>query len=218
MSQAIAEATSRRSRVAAALVRAVGLVASVVVLAVIVIHAVLMVDRVPFTEYNVTDADRLIGFVLSGWAVAITGLAWLVAMLVAWRKRHLRTRWLAIPPGLVALGAVTLLALGSLVPGGFDSSRTEFDAVASQARSHHPGWSENYHQSGSPRRVGNVEIDSVSHREDGVVVVSDADSGVFFHMSGWAQSPDGPPTFDPGVRGLEVTHLDGDWYSYSYVL
>ena len=100
MSQAKAETTSRRCRVvAAALVRAVGLVASVVVLAVIVIHAVLMVDRVPFTEYNVTDADRLTGFVLSGWAVAITGLAWLVAMLVAWRKRHLRTRWLAIPPG-----------------------------------------------------------------------------------------------------------------------
>lgn len=59
---------------------------------------------------------------------------------------------------------------------------------------------------------------SVFHRDDGVVEVNDADSGNFLHMSGWAYSTEGPPTFDPGVRGLEVNYLEGDWYSYSYVL
>lgn len=56
------------------------------------------------------------------------------------------------------------------------------------------------------------------HREDGVVVISDADAGIFFHVSGWAHSPQGSPDFDPGARGLEVEHLGGPWYSYSYVL
>ncbi|WP_295648330.1 hypothetical protein [uncultured Dietzia sp.] len=218
MSQAKAETTSRGSRVASALVRAVGVLASLVAVAVVLAHAVLWTDRMPFSSYNVTDTDRFIGFIVSGWALAIAGLIWLVALIIAWWRRPLHTIRLAVPPIVLVVGAAVFVALGTVVPSGFDSSRADLDAVADQARSHHPGWSENYFHSGSPRRVGNLEIDSVSHREDGVVVVSDADSGVFFHMSGWAHSPDGPPTFDPRVRGLEVTHLDGDWYSYGYVL
>ena len=103
------------------------------------------------------------------------------------------------------------------IPEEFDASRAELDGMVAQARSYPPGWSENYGYD-DPRRVGNVEVGSVFHRADGVVVVSDADSGLFFQMSGWAHSPEGPPTFDPGVKGLEIDHLDGPWYSYFYVL
>ena len=80
---------------------------------VVVALGVLMADRVPFSDYNVTDGDRLIGLVLSGWSLAIAGVVWLIAVLVVWRKRHLRTRWLAVPPVLVVLLAA-VLAVGPL--------------------------------------------------------------------------------------------------------
>lgn len=191
--------------------------AAVLVLAVVSVFLVLAVDSVPFSDYNVTSADWLLGFLASGWALAIAGLAWLIAVVAAWRKRHLRTRWLAVPPALLAIGVLVVVAIGVILPAGFDTSRTELDAMVTQARSHPPGWSENYHYD-NPRQVGNLEVWSVSHREDGVVVVSDADSGLFFYMSGWAHSPHSPPTFEPGVKELEVNHLEGPWYSYHYVL
>lgn len=199
------------------MVRGVGIVAAVVVALIVVALAMLVADRVPFTKYNVTDADRLIGIVLAGWAVAIIGLVWVIALVVAWWKRQLRTRWLLVSPVLFVAGAAVVFVIGQAAPTGFESSRSELDAVAAQARSHPPGSSEGYDSDGA-RRVGNLDVGSVFHRDDGVVLVSDADSGIFFHMSGWAHSPEGPPTFDPGVRGLEVRHLEGDWYSYSYVL
>ena len=109
------------------------------------------------------------------------------------------------------------MGIGAVVPRGFVSSRSELDAVVAQARAHAPGWSQVY-DFDSPRRVGHLEVGSVSHRDDGTVVLHDADSGFFFHVSGWAHSPQGPPAFDPGVRGLEINHLEGAWYSYSYAL
>lgn len=208
---------SRGSRVAAGVVRGVGVVAAVVVTIVVVALALLVADRIPFTSYNVTDADRLIGFVLAGWTLAIAGLVWLIALVITWWKRPLRAKWFLAAPGLLVVGAAVLLVVGLLAPAGFSSSRAELDAVAAQARSHSPGWSEMY-GSDSSRRVGQLDVRSVRHRDDGVVVVGDADSAVFLYMSGWAHSPEGPPTFDPGVRGLEVQHLEGDWYSYSFSL
>lgn len=118
---------------------------------------------------------------------------------------------------LLSVCALVVVVLVVVLPSGFDTSRVDLDEVATQARSHPPGWSENYGQE-NPRQVGALEVWSVSHRDDGVVLVSDADSGLFFHMSGWAYSPQGPPTFNPGFRGLEVNHLDGPWYRYQYVL
>lgn len=217
MSPEDADTRSRGSRVAAGVVRGVGIVAAVAVALIVVALAVLVADRVPFTKYNVTDADRLIGIVLAGWAVAIIGLVWVIALVMAWWKRQLRTRWLLVAPILLVAGAAVVFVIGQAAPTGLESSRSELDAVAVQARSHPPGSSEGYDSDGA-RRVGNLDVGSVFHRDDGVVLVSDADSGIFFHMSGWAHSPEGPPTFDPGVRGLEVHHLEGDWYSYSYVL
>lgn len=208
---------TRGARIASGTVRAVCVLAAVLVLAVVCAFIVLAADRVPFSDYNVTSADWLLGFLASGWALAIAGLAWLIAVVAAWRKRHLRTRWLAVPPALLAIGVLVVVAIGVIFPAGFDTSRAELDAVVTQARSHPPGWSENY-QYDDPRQVGNLDVWSVSHREDGVVVVSDADSGLFFYMSGWAHSPQGPPTFEPGVKELEVNHLEGPWYSYHYVL
>ena len=199
------------------LMRTVGVVTSAVAAVVVVTLGVLMADRVPFSSYNVTDADRFFGLVFAAWALALAGLVWLIAVLVVWRKRHLRTRWLAVPPVLVVLGAAAVVAIGVIAPAGFDSSRPDLDAVAAEVRSHPTGWSEHYGYE-SPRRAGHLDVGSVFHREDGVVVISDADAGVFFHVSGWAHSPQGPPDFDPGVRGLEVEHLGGPWYSYSYVL
>lgn len=218
MSAAKTESSSRGAGFAAGIVRAVGVVTSAVVLMVPLALAALMADWVPLSDYNVTGGDRFIGLMLAGWALAIAGFVWLVALIVAWRKRPLRTRWLVVPPGLLAVGAVMVLVIGMAVPTGFESSRSELDDVAAQVRSHPPGWSDASYRADNSRQVGHLDVGSVSHREDGVVVVSDADSGFFFHMSGWAHAPEGPPTFDPGVRGLEVDHLGGDWYSYSYVL
>lgn len=208
---------ARGTRVASGAVRAVSVVAAVVAVVSSAAFIVLAADRVPFSNYNVTTTDWLLVFVVSGYALAIAGLAWLIALVAAWRKRHLRTRWLAAPPALLAVGVLAAVAIGLAISEGFDESRPELDAVAAQARSHPPGWSENYGYD-DPRHVGNMDVGSVLHREDGVVVVSNADSGLFFQMSGWAHSPEGPPTFDPGVRGLEVNHLEGPWYSYRYVL
>lgn len=199
------------------LMRIVGVVTSAVAAVVVVTLGVLMADRVPFSSYNVTDAERFIGLILAGWALGLAGLIWLIAVLVAWRKRHLRTRWLAVPPVLVVLGAAAVVMIGVIAPDVFESSRPDLDAVAAEARSHPPGWYESYDYE-TPRQVGDVDVGSVSHRDDGVVVIRDADSGAFFRMSGWAHSPQGPPTFEPGVQGLEVEHLGGPWYSYSYVL
>lgn len=137
---------------------------------------------------------------VSGWALAVAGLAWLIVLAAAWRNRHLCTRWLAFPPALLAFGALIVIVIGVVIPAEFEYSRVELDAVASQALSHPPGWSENYGFDG-PRQVGSLEVSSVTHRDDGVVVVGDADSGLFFQMSGWAYSPPGPPKFNPGVRG-----------------
>lgn len=208
---------SSGARMASGVIRAVCLVATLVVSAVIGTFLILTTDRVPFSGYNVTAADWMIGFVLSGWALGLVGLAWLIAAVMAWRRRHLRTRWLAIPPvfGVIGVVAVVAVSLGS--PGGFDSSRLELDEVVTQARSHAPGWTEHYGYD-EPRRVGSLDVGSVTHREDGVVVVSDADSGAFFRMSGWAHSPQGLPGFDPGVKALEVNHLEGPWYTYTFVL
>lgn len=122
--------------------RTVGVVTSVVAAVVVVALGLLMADRVPFSSYNVTDGDRLIGLVLSGWSLAIAGVVWLIAVLVVWRKRHLRTRWLAVPPVLVVLGAAAVVAIGVIAPAGFDSSRPDLDAVAAEVRSHPTGWSE----------------------------------------------------------------------------
>lgn len=174
---------TRGARIASGTVRAVCMFAAVLVLAVVSAFLILAADRVPFSGYNVTSADWLLGFLVSGWALAIAGLVWLIAVVAAWRKRHLRTRWLAVPPALLAIGVPVVVAIGVILPAGFDTSRTELEAVVAQARSHPPGWSENYHYD-NPRQVGNLDVWSVSHREDGVVVVSDADSGLFFHMSG----------------------------------
>lgn len=207
---------TRRARIASGAIRAVCVFAAVVVLAVVSAFIVLTIDWVPFNDYNVTSTDWFLGFLVSQWALAITGLAWLIAVVAAWRKRHLRTRWLVVPPALLAIGVLIVVVIGIVLPAGFDTSRAELDAVVNQTRLHPPGWSENYHY--DPRQVGNLEVWSVSHREDGVVVVSDADSGLFFRMSGWAHSPQGPPTFEPGVKELEVNHLEGPWYSYHYVL
>jgi hypothetical protein len=122
-----------------------------------------------------------------GWALMIAGLAWLIAVLVAWRFRQLRTWWLGAPPALFVAGVAVVLAIGAAVPKGFDSSRSEMENAVAQARSHPPGWSEHYGFD-TPRQVGHVEVWKLSHREDGVVVVSDADFVFGFHMRGWAHS------------------------------
>lgn len=115
------------------------------------------------------------------------------------------------------VGAIAVVAIGMLVPSGLGTANPELNALVAEARDQPPGWSEGYGVD-EPRRIGGLEIGRVTHRDDGVVTVLDADSGFFFHVSGWAHSPDGPPTFEPGVSSLEVEHLDGDWYAYSYVL
>ncbi|MFI8592744.1 hypothetical protein, partial [Dietzia maris] len=79
-----------------------------------------------------------------GWALMIAGLAWLIAVLVAWRFRQLRTWWLGAPPALFVAGVAVVLAIGAAVPKGFDSSRSEMENAVAQARSHPPGWSEHY--------------------------------------------------------------------------
>lgn len=193
------------------------MVAAIVALAAAASFIVLAADRVPFSDYNVASADWLLSSLVFGWALGIVGLAWLIAVVAAWRKRHPRTRWLAVPPALLTIGELAVVAISVVRPAGVESSRVELDAVARQALSHPPGWSENYGHD-DPRRVGNLDLGSVLHRDDGVVELSDADSGLFFQMSGWAHSPQGPPTFDPGFKALEVNHLEGPWYSYRYVL
>ena len=208
---------SRRARIALGVVRAVSIVAAVVVVVVVAALSLLAVDWVPFGDGNVGAGDRFVGEVLGGWAVAIAGLAWLTAVLVAWRFRQLRTWWLGVPPGLLVAGVAVVLAIGVAVPDGFDSSRSEMQTAVAQARSHPPGWSELYGFD-TPRQVGRVEVWKLSHREDGVVVISDADYVFGFHMRGWAHSLQGPPTFEPGLKELQVKHLGGPWYSYSYVL
>lgn len=91
------------------------------------------------------------------------------------------------PPALFVAGVAVVLAIGAAVPKGFDSSRSEMENAVAQARSHPPGWSEHYGFD-TPRQVGHVEVWKLSHREDGVVVVSDADFVFGFHMRGWAHS------------------------------
>ncbi|WP_314037020.1 hypothetical protein [Dietzia sp. CH92] len=208
---------SRRARIALGLVRAVSIFAAAVVVVVVAALSLLAVDWAPFVDGNVGDGDRLLGGVLASWALMIAGLAWLIAVLVAWRFRQLRTWWLGAPPALFVAGVAVALAIGAAVPKGLDSSRSEMENAVAQARSHPPGWSELYGFD-TPRQVGHVEVWKLSHREDGVVVVSDADFVFGFHMRGWAHSLQGPPTFEPGVKELQVEHLGGPWYSYSYVL
>lgn len=209
----------RGARIASCAIRVVCVFAAVIVVVVIVALSLLAVDWLPFGEYNVTNGERIIGVVFSGWALAIAGLAWLVVLVLAWRKRHLRTRWLFVPPALVvAAGVSAVLLIAVAKPSdGFNSSRSEMEKVVVEVRSHPPGWSELYGFD-TPREVGHVEVWQLSHRDDGVVVISDADYVFGFQMRGWAHSPQGQPTFDPGVKELEVNHLDGPWYAYRYVL
>lgn len=210
---------NRGARIASRAIRVVCVFAAAVVMVVIVALSLLAVDWVPFVDYNVTNGERIIGVVFSGWALAIAGLAWLIVLVVAWRKKHLRTRWLVVPPALVVAAGV-IAALAIVVadpPDGFSSSRSEMETVVGEARSHPPGWSALYGFD-TPRQVGHVEVWKLSHRDDGVVVVSDADYVFGFQMRGWAHSPQGQPTFDPGVKELEVNHLEGPWYAYRYVL
>lgn len=115
MSVANTESSSRGSGFAAGTVRAVGVVTSAVVLVVTLALAALMADWVPLSDYNVTGGDRFVGLVLAGWVLTIAGFVWLVALIVAWRKRPLRTRWLVVPPGLLAVGAVVVLDRKSVV-------------------------------------------------------------------------------------------------------
>lgn len=209
--------SSRGARVAQGMVRAVCVSGALVVVVAFAALGLLAADQVPFIDRNVGAGDRLLGAVLAGWALAIMGLAWLIVMLAAWRYPHLRSWWLGVPPALFLAGATVVFAIEIAVPDDFDSSRTEMEAAVAQARAHPPGWSELYGFD-TPRHVGQVEVWKLSHREDGVIVVEDANDAFGFHMSGWAHSPQGPPTFEPGVKNLQVEHLDGPWYTYSYVL
>lgn len=58
-----------------------------------------------------------------------------------------------------------------------------------------------------------MEIDAIRVLDDGIVEIWDAD-GSAWATKVWAYSPAGPPQARDEIESL--THIDGDWYSYTY--
>ncbi|MDV8000779.1 hypothetical protein [Rhodococcus sp. IEGM 1408] len=186
--------------------------ASAVSLLVAVLWVLLDADTWIVSDTNVDGFTKMLGVVLGSQALAVAGLMWLIPTLFAIRVRRLRTRWIAVPPAIVILGAIAI----AVIPAhDFYSSQEQLEQLADTTGSHSPGWVEHYGIT-HPVRAGKLDIRHLTHRDDGVVLVGDADMAVTSGDSGWARSTEGPPTFQPGTPGLEVEHLDGHWYRYRY--
>lgn len=187
---------------------------SVIAFTVAVLWILLNADTWVVIDTNVDGFTKMLGVVLGSQALAVAGLMWLIPTLLAIRTKRLRTRWIAVPPAIIILGAIAI----AVTPAhGFSTSREQLDQLADTASSHPPGWEERYGIT-HPVRAGKLDISHLTHREDGVILVGDADRSVMFGFgeSGWARSTDGPPSFQPGIPGLEVQHIEGHWYRYSY--
>lgn len=198
-----------RGRIAAT---AMLIASSAVALIVAVLWVLLNADTWIVTDTNVDGFTKMLGVVLGSQALAVAGLMWLIPTLLAIRAKRLRTRWIAVPPAIVFLGAI---AIAATPVQDFSSSKAQLDQLADTASSHPPGWQEHYGTE-RPLRAGSLDVSGLSHRDDGVILVGDADMAVMFGDSGWARSADGPPTFPMGIPGVEVEHLEGHWYRYSY--
>lgn len=186
------------------------ILSSVISLIVAVLWILFDADTWIFVDIN--SFTKVLGVVLGSQALVVAGLMWVIPALFALRVKRLRTRWLAVPPAIVLLGAIALAAIPT---PDFSSSRDEIEHLAATASSHPPGWKEHYGFA-HPIRAGHLEVRHLTHRDDGVILVGDADMAVAAGDSGWARSPQGPPAFGPGTPGLQVEHLDGPWYRYSY--
>lgn len=186
--------------------------ASATSLLVAVLWVLLDADTWIVIDTNVDGFTKMLGVVLGSQALAVAGVMWLIPTLFAIRVRRLRTRWIAVPPAIVILGAIAI----AVIPAhDFYSSQEQLEQLADTAGSHSPGWEEHYGIT-HPVRAGKLDIRHLTHRDDGVVLVGDADMAVMSVDSGWARSTEGPPTFRPGTPGLDVEHLDGHWYRYSH--
>ena len=169
-------------------------------------------NRLLFGERNVTGMTRFLGLVMAGWILVPAVVVWSVVAMIARTRRHWRTRWVFAAPSIVVLGAAAVIAGTGLSPQSFSDSRNDLDALAREARSHEPGWSQSY--TDDPRQVGHLEISRVTYDLDGTVQITDADDDGF-EIRGYAHTLNTePPPAAPGSQ-LHYVHIDGPWYRYT---
>lgn len=213
----IQKAAARRQRRWAAVFRVFAVTVAVVATFVSAVLVILGSDDWPFGQHNIKMIERFVYGYMGLVVLAVVGVIWLALVGFSLRKRHLRTRWLWAAPGVLAVGAIAFFALHSR---GFDGSRDELESVVAEVREHPAGWGERYGwEQPGVREIGDLDIEGIGKRENGVIVFQDAD-GCSFGPSecGWIYSPNGPPSF-PGHRGgVRLEHLDGAWYSFFYSL
>lgn len=171
----------------------------------------------PFGQHNLTLIERFVYGYMGLNVLAVLGVVWLILVGFSIRKRHLRTRLLWAAPMVLIIGAIAFFALHSR---GFDGSRDELDQVAAEVLERPAGWGERYGQNESgPREIGDLDIEGIGRRENGVIVFRDADGCSFGpSVCGWVYSPNEPPTFPEHRGGVRLEHLDGPWYSFFYGL
>lgn len=165
-----------------------------------------VIDWWPFTN-NLTDIAGGLYFVLSVGILILFGFLWIVCTLVMRGQSKTKKRLkYAFPAALLAgIAIVTLCAM--FYPDDFTSSRSALEDVAKQVVDNPAGWSETY-SSSSPRKIGSVEVKSISVGPNGVVHFTDADSG----LREWVYSELGPSAMS---ELGSFSHISGPWYTFS---